>query len=324
MKRLANFRKQVIEGWTVQRIAAVLIVVGLVVFVFGAITQYCTCAGWPNLGDVLNHMIGDFYANVSLDCLSVAFAILVIDRLNERREIGLLKAQFIREMNNPDNGIALRAVAELSARSWMRDGSLRKAHLAVANLQGVIMVGCNLQEANLMSANLQRAKIYYVDLWHADMSKATLGGARLIGTNLQEAKVTDQQLITVCKLVHATMPDGRDYDGRFNLSGDIDTVKWHDRNYGDPAVMASYYGVPVEDYLVGQEWAREHLADLRREAGLDPDTGLPVEPTNGVAPQPADAPADAPAPRRNGHKASIVTHRVRRRIRPQSRNNKAL
>ena len=86
MKRLAHFRKQVIEGWTVQRIAAVLIVAGLAVFVFGAITQYCACVGWPNLGDVLNHMIGDFYANVSVDCLSIAFAILVIDRLNEQRE----------------------------------------------------------------------------------------------------------------------------------------------------------------------------------------------------------------------------------------------
>ena len=71
------------------------------------------------------------------------------------------------------------------------------------------------------------------------------------------------------------------------------------------------YGVSVEEYLAGQEWARENLTDLRRSAGLDPDTGLPVEPTNGVEPQPAAAPA-APAPRRNGHKASMVSHRVRR------------
>ena len=76
------------------------------------------------------------------------------------------------------------------------------------------------------------------------------------------------------------------------------------------SAMARWYGVTLEDYLAGQEWARENLPRLRREAGLDPAIGLPVEPTNGVEPQPADAPA-APAPRLNGHKASMISHRVR-------------
>src|SRR3954465_9628110 len=133
MKRLADFRKQVIEGWTVQRIAAVLIVVGVFVFVAGTVSQYCTCVGWPNLGDVSNHMIGDFYANVSVDCLSVAFAILVIDRLNEQRErtqsTAELKEQLIREMGSRDNGTVLRAVGELRGHEWLIDGTLRAADL---------------------------------------------------------------------------------------------------------------------------------------------------------------------------------------------------
>ncbi len=78
-----------------------------------------------------------------------------------------------------------------------------------------------------------------------------------------------------------------------------------------PQLIAQHYGVTLEEYLAGQEWARENLPRLRRESGLDPATGLPVEPANGIEPQPADAPA-APAPRRNGHTASMVTHRVRR------------
>ena len=110
MTRLTSWWKKVAEGWTVQQIAAVLIVVGIVVFVVGVVNQNCICAGWPNLGDVLYRTIGDFYANVSVDCLSIAFAILVIDRLNERRAERALKAQLIREMGSTDNGIALRAV----------------------------------------------------------------------------------------------------------------------------------------------------------------------------------------------------------------------
>jgi len=86
------------------------------------------------------------------------------------------------------------------------------------------------------------------------------------------------------------------------MSPDVDTK--------NPMAMADFYGVSVEDYLAGQEWAREHLADLRREAGLDPDTGWPL--------QPADAPVPpAPRPHRQrragtGLKASMVSHRVRR------------
>jgi hypothetical protein len=112
MKRLTGFRKKVIEGWTMQRIAAVLILVGVVVFVFGAATQYCLCIGWPNLGDVLNHMIGDFYANLSVGCLSIAFAILVIDRLNERRIEKELKAQ-LRAHSGCSSGMWGRCVAHL-------------------------------------------------------------------------------------------------------------------------------------------------------------------------------------------------------------------
>jgi hypothetical protein len=75
-------------------IAAVLIVAGVV-------NKHCVCAGWPNLGEALNDVIGDFYTNVSVDCLCIAFAILVIEWLNERRAEQELKAQLIRELDCP-------------------------------------------------------------------------------------------------------------------------------------------------------------------------------------------------------------------------------
>jgi hypothetical protein len=56
----------------VQQIAAVLVVAGLVVFVVGIVNKHCTCAGLPNLGETLNDVISDFYANVSVDSLSIA------------------------------------------------------------------------------------------------------------------------------------------------------------------------------------------------------------------------------------------------------------
>lgn len=315
MKRLATFRKQVIEGWTVQRIAAVLIVVGVIVFVFGAVSQYCACVGWPNLGDVLNHMIGDFYANVSVDCLSIAFAILVLDRLNGRQEEQELKEQLIRELGSRDNGVALHAVDELRARGWLLDGSLKGAALSYADLHRAY-----LYQASLPETNLHRAKLQTVYLRQANLQGAYMHRADLLDSNLRQANLlnvrglSEQQLTRLSHLQSTIMPDGRIYDGRFNLSGDFNiAIKHGNASPENPEAMARWYGVSLEEYLAGQEWAREHLADLRREAGLDPGTGLPVEPTNSVEPQPTNTPAQ-PTPRRNNHrhKASMIAHRTRR------------
>ncbi|HZT34455.1 MAG TPA: pentapeptide repeat-containing protein [Nitrososphaera sp.] len=380
MARLAGFWKKIAAGWTVQRIAAVLIVVSVVVFVAGVLNKHCACVGWPNLGDTLNDIISDFYANVSVDCLSIAFAILVIDRLNERRveaqENAQLKAQLIREMGSADNGIAIRAIREMESHgneivNWTTDGSLRKAELRRANLFKAILVGAdligarlssaNLQEAFLMSANLQHAWLSHAclrearlgntnlqesrltradlqeawlpgaNLKGANLEEANLRGANLYGVNLEGAVLTERQLVTVTCLVDAKLVNGKKYDGRYRLVGDFypHNIESYEGTYGHgliavktgrPGVAiprttedkARWYGVTVEEYLAGQEWAREHLADLRREAGLDPDTGLPVEPTNGVEPQPAEPPA-RPAARRNHYrrKSSMVAHRGR-------------
>ena len=371
MKRLAGWLKRLTERLTerisVQQIAAVLVVAGLVVFVVGIVNKHCGCAGLPNLGATLNDVIADFYANVSVDCLSIAFAILVIDRLNERRADeqektkeqqakaeaeAQLKAQLIREMRSTDNGIALRAVEEFRARGGLTDGSLEAAHLKEANLQSVNLRGANMKKAYLEGANLQRAELrdtclQEAFLWCADLRGAmlrhtnlqaaflqgtNLRGAFLEGANLQEANLVDaclkganlrnanlqaaigllgEQLITALTLRGATMEDGSRYNGRFNLTGDVGLAdiglagnRMVVNSRDNPEAMARYYGVSVEECLAGQAWAREHLADLRREAGLDPDTGWPLPP--------ADAPAPAAsAPRRNGHKASMVSHRVR-------------
>jgi hypothetical protein len=85
-------------------------------------------------------------------------------------------------------------------------------------------------------------------------------------------------------------------------------VGLHDRAYGpfdnlpiggiastgidiqNPEAMARFYGIPLEDYLAGQEWARENLARVRREAGLERDKGAETE----EVPQPEEPQSGAP------------------------------
>jgi hypothetical protein len=227
----------------------------------------------------------------------------------------------------------------------LNSANLQNANLRYAKLRGVYLWWSNMNSARLYRADLDGADIHSADLTSSDLRESSLKGSKLTGVNMQRAQMhganlqdsylrysklqnailtntnlqgvrglEDAQLVVVSSLRGVTMPDGKRYDGRYCLQMDyvaavlengLDEVK------NDPNVMAHFYGVSLEEYLAGQEWARKHLAGVRREAGLDPDTGLPMEPANGTEPQSADAPA-TPAPRRNDRKASMVSHRVRR------------
>jgi hypothetical protein len=131
---------------------------------------------------VLSEFIKAFYANVNVDCISTAIAILVIDKLNDNRQQDILKAQLIREMGSPDNGIALRAVKELKAKGYLFDGSLRNAYLIRANLKNA-----NLERADLQGAVLQEAILFQANLKNANLSEANLRQSVLESSNLEGA-----------------------------------------------------------------------------------------------------------------------------------------
>jgi hypothetical protein len=280
-------------------------------------------AGWEQEFEAL-------YANFATTLIGIAIAVFTIDRANERRAEQQLRAQLIREMGSTDNGIALRAMGELWVRGWISDGSLRRVHLARANLQTAFLIEADLQDAylerarlqdavlqdaNLNGANLKGAKLKRTFLRGADLRGADLRGADLRGADLREAKLqvenperdnlrcrihlgihiigglTDYQFATLERLWRATMPNNSRYDGRFNLSGDIGWAKDQNINPDDPEDMAHFYGVPLEAYLAGQEWARENLARVRREAGLEQEeTAETAE-----APQPEEPQSAAPS-----------------------------
>jgi len=112
----------------------------------------------------------------------------------ERKAEQQLKRQLFREMGSPDNGIALRAVAELRGHGWLTDGSLKKVNLEYANLQGARLREANLQGADLSDANLQGAYLPEANLQGAILSDANLQEADLLGANLQGAYLPEANL----------------------------------------------------------------------------------------------------------------------------------
>jgi hypothetical protein len=153
----------------------------------------------------------------------------------------------------------------------------------------------------------------FFSLEGANLERANVRNSNFRETNLLNAHVSDKQLMALSYLQGAMMPNGVIYDGRFNLRGDIMiATKFGNARPEDSEAMAHWYGISLVEYIAGQEWARKNLLRLRREAGLDPATGESLSPPNGIEQQPADIPPAPPAPRPNGHKASMVSHRVRR------------
>ena len=185
------------------------------------------------------------------------------------------KAEIIRRVGQEKDPSALRTLlAELRERGWLFDGSLAGVNLSNADLSRVSLDGADLSKAALSEANLRRANLHHAvvdeadlsgsDLSEADLREATFENALLGRANLRGAVVRDEQL-TLAEMLHgATMPDGRRYDGRFNLPRDLHAAR-QERAYPDqPARMSGWYGVSQADYERGQEWAAVNLPSARQ------------------------------------------------------------
>lgn len=277
---------RILDRITVEQIGFVLALTGLAIVLWGHITQYGGLN--PRL------LFDELYANLGSEMASIALTILIIDRLNQRREQRQHKRRLIREMGSRDSSTALRAVDELRASGWLTDGSLVHADLKYANLEDAILDGADLRSAYLTFANLRRAdlrsarleqailrqadlqealllnadlrhtKLLDANLQHAKLQGAQLAGASLVNAQLKGARgLTDDRLAECARLQNAVMPNGTRYDGRYNLPGDLEG---HDPN--DAAGLAEYYGVSLEAYRRGQAW-RQHR---QPSEGMDAST----------------------------------------------------
>ena len=278
MKRVGTIWQR-FTGWlTAPRVAALVLgLLGVLIGYAGYKYRYCECTDWPNLASGWEQLFLDFYANVSASLVTITLTVLTIDWLNERRAeqeaMQQLKKQLIQDMASQVNQIAVRASEKLRARGWLEDGSLKGVSFGGAGLQGVDLRKADLRETDLHTANMREANLRSAKLEDAlytdeDLVKASsLKGAILsdygVVSSTQPGTTAGKFTITVKVLF-----SGR-YNGCYNLDGDLHVPReFHFAN--DPEKMAHWYGVPLENYLAGQEWARKNLSRVRREAGLEP------------------------------------------------------
>jgi hypothetical protein len=156
---------------------------------------------------------------------SIAFALIAIDpilnasqlRMDEEREKQRLKDDLLSRLRSRIDGVAAQASEQLQRHGWVRDGTLKQAHLAGANLKQVVLHGANLQEADLEEAHLFQADLRYTNLEEASIDKVDLRGADLTGANVRYASLQDTDL-------EGSFLDGADLRGAYLVGANLKGV----------------------------------------------------------------------------------------------------
>ena len=218
-----------IRGWwtsqnrTTRQILLVLILVTLVSSVAGVVLSDGDFGGLLlNFGTEMGGAVVTF--------------VLITQIVGGTEERERLKHDLIMRMGSQANDTAVSAANELRARGWLREGSLKGAHLVGASLQGVDLNEANLQEANLclanlqeaafLDANLQGAYLGWADLRRTGLWDANLEGADLEGANLQEAELLRTNL-QGAKLLRANLQGTDLSETRFSEDTVLpDDTKW--------------------------------------------------------------------------------------------------
>lgn len=246
--------------------------------------------GFATLGFFLPDRTGDLLLNLGTEMGGIVVTVAIIDRLYRKQGEEELKARLIRQMGSLDNADALQAVVELKAHGWLQDGSLVGStyydmNLSNSDLRNGDFRRCNFYKGHmhytdLSETNLEGADFIEVDLRNVNFANANLKGATFLNANLNNARFIDfsdielrdlmeNQMASMFRMCGTIMPDGEKYNGQFRLPGDLflptidGDLKLNDDFWAD------HYGVTVERYKEGQEWAEENLHKFKQDEKQD-------------------------------------------------------
>ena len=182
------------------------------------------------------------------------FTVAIIERLQRKREKLERLTTLLRRCSSKQRHTAVAALEELRAAGQLEPPKS-------------VLAGKRVRHGNWKSANL-----FGADLRGCDLSKVILDGAKLTGANLTKAKLvpSDQKLAALCQLVGgskvtsedlllkklgsvaalhgAILPNGRVYNGYFELSVDLAEAKRCGVDTSNDKAMAIWYGVGLTNY----------------------------------------------------------------------------
>lgn len=144
--------------------------------------------------------LDDFNLNLSTEIFGVVAStgvtLLILDKLNERRDLNNLRRRLTGEAGSRSHDIAISAVEWMQREGWLRgeDGLLKGAKLPGARLQEARLEWTNLEGANLEKAELQKSRLIGANLKDASLKFAKLHNAKLNQAEMQSAKCHDAEM----------------------------------------------------------------------------------------------------------------------------------
>lgn len=193
-------------------------------------------------------IIGEFYANVSSELVSIAMTILIVDQIYERRSKKEKYDSLLLQLQSPSNLFSIEAVRILRDTNALIDGTMA----------GVKINNAKLRNANLSHADFRNAELMHGDFSGVNFEKAQLRNAQLMGSKFDCGdKPQDQDVTNIrtrsfeCIFASANLENAN-----FMFASARNAIFWH-ANLRNATLRSSDF-----------EGATCHGADFR---GCDPD-----------------------------------------------------
>lgn len=211
---------------------------------------------------LIGNQAPDLLLNLGTEIIGIVITVLIIDRLYKERELAEQKKYLLRQLRSDNPTDTMEALRELNASGWgnnldgivLHGGNLSGANLVGKSLRKILATGVVFEGTLFNGSDLSEAVLRIANLKKANFASTLLNHAELDGANLEGAYFNDveETLSKALMLYGAIMPDGKKYNGKFNLNGDR---YWHISQGGEdtPESWSNFYQVSVEEYLSGQE-----------------------------------------------------------------------
>ncbi len=170
------------------------------------------------IGGMLFSNDGGYAINLYTEVISIFFTVAIIEVLNERRARRALKRDLIYRMGSNVSEEVVRAFEEVRRNGWLYDGSLDKANLCNANMQGIklsrsmlfdcdfavethsepprkpnlsgaVMIKANLIQVSISDAIMKESVLWYANLQESKIFGCDLEKAQIVGANLYRANL---------------------------------------------------------------------------------------------------------------------------------------
>jgi hypothetical protein len=213
------------------------------------------------LAFVMIRIGGELMLNCGSEILGIIVTVVVIDWVYHLRGEKALKERLIREMGSRHNSIALKAVIELSVHGWLEDGSLRSSQFYEADLSDAYLFGVDFEGAGFHTVNFSNANLRHANFKNASFEgKIRFDNAILAYANFKGSTFSEPlKFINADDMAEAILPDGKKYDGRYRLKGDLEMYESMRNEFGLIMSWAEFYGISEKEYEEGQRWADENL-----------------------------------------------------------------